>query len=62
MHGQFPRSSDEKLVDKEHSYRFLKFGNIKEETESTIVAPQDQAISANYIKSKLQNRRSTKIN
>jgi hypothetical protein len=29
MHGQFPRSLDEKLVDKEQSYRWLKFGDIK---------------------------------
>jgi hypothetical protein len=50
MHGQFPRSLDEKLVDKELSYRRLKFGDIKGEIESTIVAAQDQAISANYFK------------
>jgi hypothetical protein len=37
MHGQFPRSLDEQLVDKEQSYRWLKFGDIKGETESTIV-------------------------
>jgi hypothetical protein len=48
MHGQFPRSLDEKLVDKEQSYRRLKFGDIKGETESAIVAAQDQAISTNY--------------
>jgi hypothetical protein len=47
MHGQFPHSLDEKLVDKEQSYLWLKFGDIKGETESTIVAAQDQAISTN---------------
>jgi hypothetical protein len=47
MHGQFSRSLDEKLVDKEQSYRWLKFGDIKGETESTIVAAQDQAVSTN---------------
>jgi hypothetical protein len=41
---------DEKLVDKEQSYRWMKFGDIKGETESTIVAAQDQAISTNYFK------------
>jgi hypothetical protein len=51
-HGQFPRSLDEKLVDKEPSYRWLKFGDIKGETESTVVAAQDQAISTNYFKRK----------
>jgi hypothetical protein len=48
MHGQFPCSLDEKLVDKEQSYRWLKFGDIKGETESIIVAAQDQTISTNY--------------
>jgi hypothetical protein len=37
-------------VDKEQSYRWLTFGDIKGETESTIVAAQDQAISTNYFK------------
>jgi hypothetical protein len=32
------------------SYRWLKFGDIKGETESTIVAAQDQAITTNYFK------------
>jgi hypothetical protein len=50
MHGQFSSSLDEKLVDKEQSYRWLKFGYIKGETESKIVAAQDQAISTNYLK------------
>jgi hypothetical protein len=49
MHGQFPHNLDEKLVDNEQSCPWLKFGNIKAETESTIVASQDKAISTNYI-------------
>jgi hypothetical protein len=52
MHGQFPRSLDEKLVDKEQSYRWLKFEDIKGETESTIVAVQDQAISTTTFREK----------
>jgi hypothetical protein len=52
MHGQFPRSLGERLVEKEQSYRWLEFGDIKGETESTIVATQDQAISTNYFKRK----------
>ena len=35
MHGQLPRNLDEKLVDIEQSYRWLKYGDIKGETEST---------------------------
>jgi hypothetical protein len=53
MHGKCPRSLDEKLVDKELSYRWLKFGDIKGETERTIVAAQDQAISTNCFKRKI---------
>ena len=45
MHGQLPHNLDEKLVDIEQSYRWLISGDIKGETESTIVAVQDQAIS-----------------
>ena len=33
MHGQLPRNLDEKLVDIEQSYRWLKFSDIKGETE-----------------------------
>jgi len=38
MHGQLPRNLEEKLVDIEHSYPWLKSGDITGETESTIVA------------------------
>jgi len=53
MHGQLPRSLDEKLMDIDQSYRWLKYGDMKGETESTIVAAQDQAISTNYFKNKI---------
>jgi hypothetical protein len=39
-------------VDNEQSYRWLKFRDVKEETESTVVAAQDQAISTNYFEKK----------
>jgi hypothetical protein len=48
-----PRNLDEKLVDYEQSYRWLKFGNIKGETESTIVTAKDQTISTNCFKNKI---------
>ena len=35
MHGHLPRNLDENLVDIEQSYRWLKSGDIKGETEST---------------------------
>ena len=40
-------------MDIEQSYRWLKSGDIKGETESTIVAAQVQAISTNYFKNKI---------
>jgi hypothetical protein len=33
MHGQLPHNLDGKLVDIEQSYRWLKSGDIKRETE-----------------------------
>jgi hypothetical protein len=53
MHGQLPRNLDEKLVDIEQSCRWLKSGDIKGETESTIVAAQDETINTNYFKNKI---------
>ena len=53
MHGQLSHNLGEKLVDTEQSYRWLKSGDIKGETESTIMAAQDQAISTNYLKNKI---------
>jgi hypothetical protein len=48
-----PHNLDEKLVDNGQSYRWLKSGDIKGETESTIVAAQDQANSTNYFKNNI---------
>jgi hypothetical protein len=40
-------------VDNEQPCQWLKSGDIKGESESTIVAAQDQAISTNYFKNKI---------
>jgi hypothetical protein len=40
-------------VNNEQSYRWVNFGDIKGETESTIVAAQDHAISTIYFKNKM---------
>jgi hypothetical protein len=37
MHGKLLRNLDEKMMDTEQSYRWLKSGDIKRETASTIV-------------------------
>jgi len=47
MRGHLSRKLDEKLVDIEQSYRWLKYSNIKVETKSTTVPTQDKAISTN---------------
>jgi len=44
MPGQLPHNLDEKLVDTEQSYRWLKSGDIKGEIESKTVAAQDQLV------------------
>jgi len=56
MHGQLPCNLDETMVDIEQSNCWLKSGDIKGETESTIVAAQDQAISTNYFKNKTDSK------
>jgi len=45
--------TDERLVDNEESYWWLKLWDIKAETESTIVAAQGRAVSINYFKYKI---------
>jgi hypothetical protein len=50
MHGQLPNNLDETVVPNEQSYRWLNSGDIKGETESTLVAAQDQAISTDCFK------------
>jgi hypothetical protein len=45
MYGKFTSNFDEKLVDNKRSDRWLKYGDIKGETESSIVATYDQAVS-----------------
>ena len=55
MNGQVPRNLDEELVHIEWSYQWLKSGDIKGETKSTIVAVQDQAISTQYFKTNIWN-------
>jgi REP element-mobilizing transposase RayT len=40
-------------VDKEQSYRWLKFGDLKGYSESTIVTAQYLALSSSYFKRKI---------
>jgi hypothetical protein len=53
LHGNFPRSFDEGLINKEQSNRWTNFRDIKGETESAIMAANDQAISTHFLKKKI---------
>jgi hypothetical protein len=52
MNGQFSGSLHEKLVGKEQSYRWLKFGDFEGE-QITVVAAQSEALSTNCFKEKI---------
>ena len=51
LHSQYPRQTKD-VISKE-SWRWLKEGNIKRETESLIFATQEQALRTNQIKAKI---------
>jgi hypothetical protein len=53
MHGQYIRSMDRKLFSEEDMFLWLFRGNLKEETESEIIAAQDQALHTKYHATKI---------
>jgi hypothetical protein len=48
MHPQYIRNMDRQLISEEDTFLWLSKGDLKAETESEIVAAQDQALNTKY--------------
>jgi len=55
MHGQYIRNIDRQLIGEEDTFLCLSKGDLKAETESEIVAAQDQALQTKYYATKILN-------
>ena len=55
MHGQYIGNVDRQLISEEDTILWLSKGNLKAETESEIVAAQDQALQTKYYATKILN-------
>ena len=53
MHGQYIRNLDRQLISEEDTFLWLSKGDLKAETESEIVAAQDQALNTKYYATKI---------
>ena len=53
MHGQYIRNMDRQLISEEDTFLWLSKGDLKAETESEIVAAQDQALHTKYYGKKI---------
>jgi hypothetical protein len=55
MHGQYILNIDKQLISKEDTFLWLTKRDLKAETESEIVAAQDQALQTKYYATKILN-------
>jgi len=55
MHGQHTRNIDTQLISEEDTFLWLSKGDLKAETESEIMASQDQALHTKYYATKILN-------
>jgi Ni,Fe-hydrogenase III component G len=55
MHRQYIRNIDRQLISEKDTFLWLSRGDFKAETESEIVATQDQAIQTKYYATKILN-------
>jgi len=53
MHGQYIRNIHRQLISEEDTLLWLSKGDLKAETESEIVAAQDQALQIKYYATKI---------
>ena len=53
MHGQYIWNIDRELISEEDTFLWLSNGDLKAETESEIVAAQDQALKTKYYATKI---------
>ena len=53
MHGQYIRNMDRQLISEEDTFLWLSQRDLKAETESEIVAAQDQALNTKYYTTKI---------
>jgi hypothetical protein len=56
IHGQYIRNMDRQLIIEEDTFLWLSKGGLKAETESEIVAAQDEALNTKYHDTKIVNR------
>jgi hypothetical protein len=55
MHGQYIRNIQRQLISEEDTFFWLSKGDLKAETESEIVAAQDQVLQTKYYGAKILN-------
>jgi len=55
MHGQYTRNTDRQLISEEATFLWVSKGDLKAETESEIVAAQDQVMQTKYYATKILN-------
>ena len=55
MHGQHLRQTNDFAA--QNSWQWLRRGSLKRQTESLIIAAQDQALGTNYRKAKIEHSR-----
>jgi len=55
MHGKYIRNIDRQLISEEDAFLWLSKGELNAETESKIVATQDQALQTKYYATKILN-------